>query len=249
MNPEVRNRESQTELSAENARLQSELQAARDRLLRLEHDVRARIARDLHDGPVQQVAAVGLLITYLRRVLEQAPEKLPEAIQELDDQLAKAMDDLRTVLLQLRPPGMEEHGLYWVLRQYPPRFRASDHVEFQLDMEASLPPLPAHHDAAVFMIIQEAIMNIRKHARASRVELRVGRADGKVRFSIVDNGKGFDQAALEQRYLTRGSFGLTNMRERAKLIGAEFRITSTPAQGTTVTIDVPIPPAPRGSSA
>src|SRR5687768_593668 len=93
-----RARPPQGDLLAENARLQEELRRARERLTRLENDVRAEIGSDLHDGPVQQVAAAGLHVSNLRRILERAPQMLPKAIDDLDDQLAKAMHDLRTVL-------------------------------------------------------------------------------------------------------------------------------------------------------
>ncbi len=154
-------------------RLREELRVAREQLTRLEADVRARIGRDLHDGPVQQVAAAGLHINYLRRVMERAPTLMPQAIDELDDQLAQAMISLRTVLLELHPVGLEEHGLYWMLEQYASKFPTWGTLQLALDIPPELPRLPLGYETAIFIIIQEAIMNVRKHAAASKATITI----------------------------------------------------------------------------
>jgi signal transduction histidine kinase len=226
-------------LDAENRRLREELRTANERLLQLEIDVRARLGRDLHDGAIQQVAAAGLHVNYVRRVLERAPGLLPQAIDELDDQLAKAMGSLRTVLLELRPVGMEEQGLYWMLEQYASKFPTWGSLTLELDIPPDLPRLPLDREMAIFMIIQEAIMNMRKHAAATQATLTIHRVDGSLHFVIRDNGQGFDVLAQSQQQMARGSLGLQIMHERATQMGGTVTIMSTPGRGTDVTIAVP----------
>jgi signal transduction histidine kinase len=226
-------------LDADNQRLREELRMATERLLHLEIDIRARLARELHDGAIQQVAAAGLHINYLRRVLERAPSLMPQAIDELDDQLAKAMGSLRTVLLELRPVGMEEHGLYWMLEQYTSKFPTWGSLALELDAPPDLPHLPLDREMAIFMIIQEAIMNVRKHAVATQATITIRMIDGTLHFVIRDNGQGFDVDAQRQRQIARGSLGLQIMYERTTQIGGTVTIMSTPGHGTAVTVAVP----------
>lgn len=227
-------------LHADNQRLREELRKANDRLLQLEVDLRARLGRDLHDGAIQQVAAAGLHVNYLRRVLERAPSLLSQAIDELDDQLAKSMDSLRTTLLELRPVGMEEHGLYWMLEQYAVKFPAWGPLALEVDVPAELPRLTLDREMAIFIVIQEAIMNVRKHAAATKAMITICHVDDTIRFVITDNGQGFDMEAQRDQQITRGSLGLLSMHERAKQIGGILAVISTPGNGTSVTITLPV---------
>ncbi len=229
----------QAAVSVENARLYEELQAERDRLVRREAEVRAQIGRDLHDGPVQQVAAAGMHINFLRTLLKRAPEQVPEALDDLDVQLKQATSDLRTVLYELRPLGIEEEGLYVVLGRYVAKFRNPDGMHLHLDVPANLRRLPPNRETPTLIIIQEAINNARKHAQAADVQITLRDEGATLLVTVADNGRGFDVAALEQGYVQRGSFGLLNMRERAELIGGSWQITSALGAGTTVTLHIP----------
>ena len=224
---------------AENERLREELRVARAQLINYEIAVRARIGRDLHDGPIQQVASAGLHINYLRRVMERAPTLLSKSIDELDDQLAQAMISLRTVLLELHPIGLEEHGLCWMLEQYAAKFPAWGALQVLVDVEPSLPRLPLDCEKALFIIIQEAIMNVRKHAAASKATITVRAVDHTMRFVVSDDGQGFELAQQRRRQAERGSIGLLSMEERVRHIGGTLRIDSAPGSGTAVTITVP----------
>lgn len=229
----------QAAVAVENARLYEELRAERDRLLRREYEVRAQIGRDLHDGPVQQVAAAGMHVNLLRTIVKRDPKRLPEALDDLDTQLKQATHDLRTVLYELRPLGIEQEGLYVVLERYVEKFRDPHGVQLHLEMPSDLRRLPPNREAPTLIIVQEAVNNVRKHAQAKHVYITLRDAKDMLVVSVRDDGKGFDVAALEEGYIQRGSFGLLNMRERAELIGGTWQIESAKGQGTTVTIRVP----------
>lgn len=224
---------------AEAARLNEALRIERDRLLRREIEVRTQIGRDLHDGPVQQVAVAVMTVQYVRLVAQYEPERLSEALDELLAQLQRATRDLRTVLYELRPLGIAEEGLVSVLRQYVARPRSSPTPQIHLDAPTALRRLPPDHEGAVFIIMQEAVNNARKHAQAQHIRLVLRDDATALCAEVRDDGLGFDVEETQASYIQRGSFGLLNMRERAQLIGGDCTISSQPGHGTTVQLRIP----------
>lgn len=229
------------QIEAEVEQLAESLRIERERLLRREVEVRTQMARDLHDGPVQQVAVAELNVQYVRRVAERAPDQLPRALDSLRDQLNRATQDLRTVLYELRPLGIAEEGLVVVLHKYIARFYDSNELLIHLDAPTNLRRLPVEAESAMFIIIQEALSNVRKHAAASDVWIRVRDDGAAMVVEIRDNGRGFDVRRTQGNYTQRASFGLLNMRERAQLIGGSWDVTSQLGQGTTIMIRIPFP--------
>jgi signal transduction histidine kinase len=231
----------QAAVAVENARLVRSLQEERDRLLAKEAEVRAAIARDLHDGPTQSVAAIAMNIEFIKRLLRAMPDRVESELGVLSDLVQKTSYDIRTLLFELRPLGLETQGLLSTLQQYVGRFRdPSGAMRLRLEAPASIPRLPVEIEGAIFMIVQEAVNNARKHAKAPEVVIYLYQEDGQVIASVRDRGRGFNLSAVESGYNTRGSLGLLNMRERARLIGAECRIRSSEGEGTTVELRVPL---------
>lgn len=224
---------------AEATRLNEALRIERDRLLRREIEVRTQIGRDLHDGPVQQVAVAVMTVQYVRLVMQYEPERLSDALDELLAQLQRATRDLRTVLYELRPLGIAEEGLLSVLRQYVARPRSSLTPQIHLDAPSTLRRLLPDHEAAVFIIMQEAVNNARKHAQANHVWLSLCDDASALYAEVRDDGRGFNVQETQASYIQRDSFGLLNMRERAQLIGGDCMINSQPGQGTTVQLRIP----------
>jgi PAS domain S-box-containing protein len=233
---------------AETARLTDALRIERDRLLRREVEVRTQIGRDLHDGPVQQVAVAVMSTQYVRRVAQHEPERLGQALDDLQEQLQRATQDLRTVLYELRPLGIVEEGLVTVLRQYVARMRASPTLRLHLHAPTTLRRLAPDHEAAVFIIMQEAVNNVRKHAQARDVWLSLREDADALYAEVRDNGRGFDVQQMQASYIQRGSFGLLNMHERAQLIGGSCTIISQPGQGSSVQLRIPFAPSDEQNS-
>ena len=232
---------SQAAIAVDNARLVRNLQRERDRLLAKEAEVRAAIARDLHDGPTQSIAAIAMNIEFIKRLLRAMPERVPDELDVLAELVHKTSYDIRTLLFELRPLGLETQGLLETLQQYVQRFRdPSGMTRLRLEAPASLPRLPVEIEGAIFMIIQEAVNNARKHANAPEITIYLYQEEGQLVASVRDRGRGFNLAAVESGYNSRGSLGLLNMRERANLIGAESRIRSAEGEGTTVELRVPL---------
>ncbi|MDQ2999492.1 MAG: GAF domain-containing sensor histidine kinase, partial [Chloroflexota bacterium] len=231
----------QAAVAVENARLVRSLKSERDKLLAKEAEVRAAIARDLHDGPTQSVAAISMNIEFVKKLLRAMPERVESELNVLSELVQKTSQDIRTLLFELRPLGLETQGLLSTLQQYVNRFRdPSGTMRLRLEAPTTLPRLPVEIEAAIFIIIQESINNARKHARALEVAIYLYIEEGQLVASVRDRGRGFNLAAVESNYNTRGSLGLLNMRERARLIGGEYRIRSAEGEGTTVEVRVPL---------
>ncbi|MCU0495504.1 MAG: GAF domain-containing sensor histidine kinase [Chloroflexaceae bacterium] len=233
---------SQAGVAIENARLYRSLKQEHERLLSKEEEVRHAIARDLHDGPTQGMAAIAMNIEFIKRLMRAMPERVAPELDTLAELVSKTTHDIRTLLFELRPLGLETQGLLITLQQYVTRWRDPSGRGMQLRLEAPsyVPRLPHETEAATFIIIQEAVNNARKHANAAEIAIYLYEDDGHLIASVRDRGKGFNLAATEASTITRGSLGLLNMKERASLIGADFRIRSEPGQGTTVELRIPL---------
>ena len=230
----------QAAVAVENARLVRSLKEERDRLLAKEAEVRAAIARDLHDGPTQSVAAIAMNIEFIKKLLRAMPERVENELNVLSELVQKTSYDIRTLLFELRPLGLETQGLLATLQQYVSRFRdPSGMTRLRLEAPPTIPRLPVEIEGAIFMIVQEAVNNARKHARAPEVAIYLYQEEDQIVASVRDRGKGFNLAAVESTYNVRGSLGLLNMRERARLIGGECRIRSVEGEGTTIELRVP----------
>jgi signal transduction histidine kinase len=142
----------------------------------------------------------------------------------------------------LRPLGLETQGLLSTLQQYVARWQdpSGEGVRLRLQAPASVPRLSAEVEAAIFIIIQEAINNARKHSQAPEIVIYLYVEEAHLVASVRDRGKGFNVELMEANAVERGSMGLLSMKERARLIGAEFRIRSEPGNGTIVELRVPI---------
>jgi signal transduction histidine kinase len=232
----------QAAIAIENARLYQSLKQEHERLLSKEADVRSSIARDLHDGPTQGIAAIAMNIEFIKKLYKAMPERVPSELDTLAELVHKTTHDIRTLLFELRPLGLETQGLLTTLQQYVDRWRdpSGSDTKLRLEAPANMPRLPAEKEAAVFIIIQEAVNNARKHARSDVITIYLYEEEDSFVASVRDRGKGFNLAAVEASYNSRGSLGLLNMKERARLIGAEFRMKSDPGHGTTVELRLPL---------
>ena len=231
----------QAAVAVENARLVRSLKEERDKLLAKEAEVRAAIARDLHDGPTQSVAAISMNIEFVKKLMRAMPERVESELNVLSELVQKTAYDIRTLLFELRPLGLETQGLLSTLQQYVSRFRdPSGAMRLRLEAPPSIPRLPVEIEGAIFIIVQEAVNNARKHARAPEVVIYLYPEEGQLVASVRDRGRGFNMNTVEANYNSRGSLGLLNMRERAGLIGGECRIRSAEGEGTTVELRVPL---------
>jgi len=210
-----------------------ELQQLSQCLISSQEDERRRIASELHDGIGQSLSAVKLMLQNVRAdSLGQGDSRLAKPMMECVDKTQDMIEDVRRLSMALRPAIIDSAGVVLAL------------TRLCQELKASMPGLAVHWSADVneadvnealkihlFRIVQEALNNIIKHARANNVWVRLDRCDTGLRLTIRDDGVGFDPAALAGH---PGGLGLTSIKQRATLHSGELTIESEPGHGTTV---------------
>ncbi len=204
---------------------------------------RLHIAHEMHDGMAQILAYVNTKALAAKEHLEQGRSAEASAqISQLSIAAREVYADVREGILGLRV-GLGEHGtLVETLGAYIERWREQNQIEavVEIDAEISLSP-PV--ELQVVRIVQEALANVRKHARAHRVNISLVRIDSAVELTIEDDGVGFDPAALGRSAFPR--FGLSTMKERAESVGGMLRVETTLGQGARVVAELPVVPGSR----
>lgn len=200
-------------------------------------DERSRIGMDLHDGVIQSIYAVGLNLETIHLLMDQDPAKAQELISQAIAGLNDAIRDIRNFILDLRPrrfQGDLAGGLAQLVRE----FQANTMVKVEVQVSDQLPgSLPPSVSLAIFLTAQEALANIARHARASKVRLELEDSGKAVTLSVVDDGQGFD--VLQQHQMM--GHGLANMRARAEELHGSFEVSSVPGTGTSISLAFPHP--------
>ncbi|UCC64796.1 MAG: sensor histidine kinase [Anaerolineae bacterium] len=230
-------------IAIENARLIRSLREERDRILSAQEEVRRELNRKLHDGTVQFLAAIAMGIDHVERLLELKPDAVYAELEALRELTRQAMRESRMLLFELRPVVLESQGLVPALRRYVEQLRKSETFHVHLDDGGFDAPLGPQVARTIFAIVQEAVNNTRKHAKARNLWIRMGTSNDDLMVQVEDDGLGFDVGTIDQDYEEGSSFGLLNMRERAALIEGELSIESSevmPDQGTIVTLRMPL---------
>src|SRR5581483_4780955 len=196
---------------------------------------RATIANDIHDDPVQAMTAVGLRLHALRRTIEDP--KLAESFDHLERSVADAIRRLRQLIFDLHPSSLDRGGIAMALRETLAAVAEEAGVSVELENALDAEP-DAETRTLVFRIVQEALSNVRKHANARRISVSLASEGGGIRARVRDDGVGFDPEAA--RSPSPGHLGLDSMRERARIAGGWWRVTSTPGRGTKVECWIPV---------
>jgi signal transduction histidine kinase len=222
-------------------RSRDELRSLTQRLTTVVEAERQRIARELHDQMGQNLAVLGVTLKTIQALL---PQEMPVDVRlhcEMIAQLIREMGNrLREVILDLRPPILDEYGLLPTLQWAVQQLRQQTGITVEFMTLGEPVPLAADFELAMFRIMQEAIANILKHARATTIFITLEFARDATCLTIADDGIGFDIDALaEGTVLESIHLGLLTMQERAGNIGASCRIDSHPDAGTRVIVTLP----------
>ena len=217
-------------IAIENARLHEQVQ----RLAIVEE--RERIGRDLHDGIIQSIYAVGLSLEDVPDLMGDEPDEARARVERAIDSLDQSIRDIRNFIFGLRPELLEQAGLVGGLAALADEFRVNSMVDVELTTdEARETDLPPELTGQLLSIAREALSNIARHSKATRGSVHVETGDGAVKLVISDNGVGFDPTAPRGA----GHQGLVNMRARASSVGGRLDVQSVPGAGTRIIVDVP----------
>ena len=216
-----------------------QLQIASRRLLEVQENERRALARELHDAVGQELTALSLNLSIIRAALPRDAQ-MDGVRMRLDDSqtlLEHTTAHLRTMMVELRPPGLDDLGLFAAIKDHAQRVAQRSGFALTMSGGEPRPRLNATAGIAIFRIAQEALNNIVKHTQATIVTITLQNEGDRVTLSVTDNGPGFDP--LIQRPSLRGGMGMTTMRERAQAIGATLHVDSRPGQGCSVRVDMP----------
>lgn len=208
-------------------------------LVRAQETERRRIAWDVHDDSIQSMIAVSMRLQML------AAQRRDPALKQLDEAIQGAIRRLRILVAQLRPPALNDEDLIASVRDYLDEVVASWGLEYALRHDLAVRP-PPDLVVTVFRILQEALVNVRKHANATSVEVSLTGQDGGLLVTVTDDGGGMKpDGESGHESLSGEHIGMASMRERAEAAQGWFRISSRPGEGTSVTFWIPLSP-PRG---
>ena len=206
-----------------------------------QEDERNRISIDLHDSVAQWlVAASYRLQTFSQGLSETKDTKAQNELADMEDTLSKSLKELRRVVIGLRPVALDELGLTHALRQGLDELKPDGLICNYKELGTPV-RLPPNMEIAVYRIVQEALANIRKHAQASRVGLRVQFQKNNFSVEIRDNGRGFDLSQTLDSAIAVGHIGLLGMKQRVEMLGGDIKIRTGEEAGTTVTLNFPLP--------
>lgn len=232
----------QTVIAIQNARLYQDLANERDRIIEVQEEARKKLARDLHDGPTQSVSAIAMRVNMAQRMMVKDPKAAFEELSRIEELARRTTKEIRHMLFTLRPLVLESQGLVAALQAMAGKMKEtySQNVLVNID-EGLLDQLEMGKQGVVFYIVEEAVNNARKHAKAAHIGVRLrSLEEGLALLEIQDDGVGFDVEAVNRTYDSRGSLGMVNLRERTELVNGLLHIQSAPGKGTRVQVFIPL---------
>jgi len=237
----------QVALTIENVRLynlnrvhQEDLRQLSLKVLSTQEDERRRISRELHDAMGQGLLALKL---HLEILADQIPPEMASQREEIGEAHAIAtqtIEEIRRLVADLRPLKLDDLGLVPTLRGLIKDFSRKFKIRTTLKRVKLYRRLPSDMETMIYRIVQEALTNVAKHARATEVSIWLERIEERVRVRVIDNGVGFDATTLARRRARR--FGLVGIQERVDLMGGDFQILSGRGRGTEVRVELPLEP-------
>ncbi len=211
-----------------------DLQRSRERLVSAREEERRRLRRDLHDGLGSTLASLSQRIDTASHLVAQQPEEAIALLQTLKGQVRTTIADIRRLVYALRPPVLDEFGLISAIREHAIPAQQSSEVRIAFTAPEQLPPLSAAIEVAAFRIIEEALTNVARHARAHQCQISMELAERRdLLITITDDGKG-----LPDHY--QAGVGIRSMRERAEELEGTFAIQTRPTGGTQVHVCLPL---------
>jgi len=234
----------QATIAIQNARLYQDLADEKERMAEAQEEARKKLARDLHDGPTQSVAAIAMRVNLARRMLERDQGSAAEELVKIEDLARRTTKEIRHMLFTLRPLVLESQGLIAALEQMAEKMKETFGQEVVIQVDEKLADdIEMGKKGIIFYLAEEAVNNARKHAESPRIYVRLQPVKKEPEIAwlqIADEGHGFDVDAITKSYDKRGSLGMVNLRERTELVNGLLHIDSAPGKGTRVNVYIPL---------
>jgi len=245
--PVIRLLSRQLALGTENACLYADVQEKEilrgqllGRVVSAQEEERKRIAREIHDDTGQMLTALAAGLSGVEVTVTTNPLLAKEQIVALREMCTRAVEGLRRLVSDLRPPHLDDLGLVATLRWYAQQ--QSEHFSLPIAVQISgrKRRLPSQFETIIFRIAQEALTNVIKHARATSASVLLAFDETAITLQVQDNGIGFEPAQVLGARAQRPAWGLLGIQERVSLVGGTSQIESSPGRGTTLTVHIPV---------
>jgi len=212
------------------------------KLLETQEMDRNRISRDLHDSTVQSLTSLGHKMEYCSRLVDKDPVRVKLELQTMIDLNKDIINDMREIIYDLRPMSLNNIGLISTVEAYCLHLRRNYGMDVIFKAEGNDKGLTSIVSVTLYRIIQEACNNAVRHSDAKKIFLHITFSDQYIELDIEDNGVGFDIDKVDDRLKEDflHGFGLSTMRERARLLSGSFSIKTKPGAGTKIHIYVPV---------
>ena len=217
-------------------RSNAQIQGLAGRLITAQEAERTRIARELHDDVNQQLAALSISLSGLKRRLPSEAAEAQQEVARLQQQTIALSEAIRHLSHELHPGVLQHAGLVAALQGDCAEFGSQHGIDVTFHADAGLEDIPADVALCLYRVAQEALRNIARHAGARRAEVALTRSDDILELRIADDGQGFDLAAARRR----GGLGLISIDERVRLVQGGVQIVTEPRRGTELRVRVPL---------
>ena len=208
------------------------------RLAEVEETERRLLAQELHDRVGQNLTALNISLNVINNQLTTQPVKiLRERLNDSMNLVSETMERIRNVMGELHPPALEDYGIMAALRFYSSQFEHRTGIRVDVQGIEPEPRLSGAIEMTLFRIAQEALNNVLKHSQADQTIIRLETFDNKTRFTIQDDGIGFDSHQTKP-FNTRPAWGMMTMQERAETIGGELTVESSPGSGVCIIVEI-----------
>lgn len=233
---------SQAVVALQNAGLYRDLELEKERMIEVQEEARKKLARDLHDGPTQSVAALAMRVNFARRLIERDPQAAAEEMLKIEELARRTTKEIRHMLFTLRHLILESQGLIPALQSMAEKMGETYSQRVIVEAEPDVVSrLELGKQGVIFYIAEEAVNNARKHAQAENIWVRLNFFEEYLALlEIKDDGIGFNLDQVDTNYEQRGSLGMINLRERTELVNGVMQIDSAYGRGTSLKVFIPL---------
>jgi PAS domain S-box-containing protein len=227
---------------------ESELRRLTQQLLHARDTEQRRVARDLHETAVQNMAAMKMMLGRIRSLVPKSSKRARDLVRSTTALADEIIREVRTISHLMHPPLLDERGLYSAVHWYARGFAERSGIKTNLEMDEEFGRLPRDTEIAIFRIVQEALTNVHRHSGSRDATIRMLREGANVRVEVEDHGRGMSRTSKSASGTdVQLGVGTAGMRERVAQLNGTFEIKSVPAQGTIVRAVLPAPEDRGGS--
>lgn len=218
----------------------TQIEALLSRVVNAQEEERKRVAAEIHDTIAQSLVGLLTRVQTCQSLLPKTSKKAQSALDELKTLALENIKEVRQIIFNLRPSTLDDLGLIPTIEHYLKKFETETKIKTSLTVHGLEGKLPPVLETAIYRVIQEAMTNVKKHAKADHVSLEILKRSGRLRLTISDNGAGFKPEKARGKSPDGDSVGILGMKERVALLGGTFEVHALEGKGSKIMIEVPL---------